>query len=284
MLHNDHVLVAEVGDEIGPFVDTGVGAAVNEQWEAFDFAPDDEHVVFVHKYKCAAGSSSSRSASSAVVLAVFTAETAGANCYVLTTLDLGTGELKDLDETLVNDQTNTPRPGPLELPAWSPDGSKIAYTLDGGRELWVVNADGTNTSRVALAADVSVQEPRWSPDGKRISFTSRTPGDLLRASTVFVADVASGRLERVSTGPNSADRQLCCAEWVDDSHLRVGGALIDRNTFWLVALNDMQHETPVSVDLTDSLVALGAGFVTDGTAPGDPGRRFFWQPVRNEQP
>src|SRR5262245_26838805 len=42
---NEHVLLAEVGDDVGPFVDTGVEVAVNEQWEAFDFAPDGERVV-----------------------------------------------------------------------------------------------------------------------------------------------------------------------------------------------------------------------------------------------
>ena len=284
---NGRILVAEVGSEIGPFVDTGIEEPTNEQWEAFDFAPDGERVVFMRKSKCA-----SRSGSSAVVLAKYVAETAGENCHVLSVLNLRTGQVTDLEETLVNDSTE---PGSLELPAWSPDGTKIAYTRmdqperpDGARDLWVVNADGTNPSWVELAADVSVQEPRWSPDGTRISFTAeRFLSDGVPAtSTVYVAELATGRLDRITTASDQAPSELCCAEWLDDTHLRVrGGALTDPDRFWLVALDAVPYEAEVLVDLTESLAAIDApGGVTTVSTPGDPGRTFFWQPVGEARP
>jgi hypothetical protein len=277
--------VAEVGEDIGPFVDTGVEVPTNEQWEAFDFAPDGERVVFMRKSKC-----SSRSGSSPVVLATYVAETAGANCFVLSILDLRTGELTDLDETLVKDQTE-PQTGSIELPAWSPDGTKIAYTRidqperpDGARDLWVVNADGTNPSRVPLAADVSVQEPRWSPDGTRISFTSETQLADGSESAVFVAELATGRLDRITIGSDPVARQLCCAEWLDNTRLRIAGiARSDPDRFWLVGLDVIPHESRLLVDLTESLAAI-PGSVSEYVAPGWPGRMFFWQPVREGRP
>ncbi|MBT8397525.1 MAG: PD40 domain-containing protein, partial [Gemmatimonadetes bacterium] len=64
------------------------------------------------------------------------------------------------------------------LPAWSPDGSKIAFTTDrdGNEEVYVMNADGSNPVNLTnnSASDV-VWAGGWSPDGTRIVFqTGRT--------------------------------------------------------------------------------------------------------------
>jgi TolB protein len=57
-----------------------------------------------------------------------------------------------------------------QSPAWSPDGSKIAFS-SGGRtheEIWVVNADGTALQQITRPSGFYDQQPQWSPDGKRI--------------------------------------------------------------------------------------------------------------------
>jgi hypothetical protein len=45
-------------------------------------------------------------------------------------------------------------------PAWSPDGLKIAWTVArGGGEIWTMEADGSNQSKL-----VDGVEPSWSPE------------------------------------------------------------------------------------------------------------------------
>jgi Tol biopolymer transport system component len=65
-------------------------------------------------------------------------------------------------------------------PSWSPDGSRIAYshfTNDGGdRDIFVVNADGTNIVRITNTPEFE-DFPDWSPDGLEIAYTSHKDGN-----------------------------------------------------------------------------------------------------------
>jgi Tol biopolymer transport system component len=62
---------------------------------------------------------------------------------------------------------------PDQHPAWSPDGTKIAFASnrDGNSEIYTMNADGSNQTNISnnMAGDYY---PIWSPDGTRIAFIS----------------------------------------------------------------------------------------------------------------
>jgi Tol biopolymer transport system component len=63
--------------------------------------------------------------------------------------------------------TNSPQ---TELyPAWSPDGTMIAFVRRPERALFVMNADGTNVRELTPVSDAAVK-PAWSPDSRRIAF------------------------------------------------------------------------------------------------------------------
>src|SRR5687768_3589507 len=63
-------------------------------------------------------------------------------------------------------------------PAWSADGTKVAFASnrDGNSEIYVMNADGTGPVRVTNNS-VGDFEPSWSPSGAHIVFTSNRDGN-----------------------------------------------------------------------------------------------------------
>jgi TolB protein len=58
-------------------------------------------------------------------------------------------------------------------PAWSPDGSALAFTRDD--DIWVMNADGSNARNLTSSPAVDAH-PAWSPDGSRLLFVSGLDG------------------------------------------------------------------------------------------------------------
>jgi Tol biopolymer transport system component len=100
------------------------------------------------------------------VYAIYLMNADGAGVHRLTDEELTTGE--------------TPSGLFFEFePAWSPDGTKIAFTSrrGGSFDIYVTGADGTGTRRLtSTRADEA--NPTWSPDGTRIAYERGNPADL----------------------------------------------------------------------------------------------------------
>src|SRR5881394_531409 len=134
--------------------------------------------------------------------------------YVMNTDGSGTQKLIDGESSTTFSVTH---------PAWSPDGSKIAFaaTRNGNWDIYVMNADGSNVTRLTTdpANDVA---PDWSRDGKQIVFTS-TRGEGWR--DIYVMNVDGTNVKRLTSDPASDNNPV----WSPDgskiafSSDRVGG-------------------------------------------------------------
>jgi Tol biopolymer transport system component/subtilisin family serine protease len=69
----------------------------------------------------------------------------------------------------------TTNPGPDQSPAWSPDGTRIAFTsspdFNNSPQIVLMNADGTGRVNVTNNGVLNA-DPAWSPDGQKIAFAS----------------------------------------------------------------------------------------------------------------
>jgi Tol biopolymer transport system component len=87
---------------------------------------------------------------------------------------------------------------PDSYPAWSPDGTRIAFDSrrgDGNRNLWVLEADGSYTALTDDARDDAYAT--WSPEGSQVAWAAGTAG----AREIWVMDARAGTdARRVTTG------------------------------------------------------------------------------------
>src|SRR5204863_6107051 len=92
--------------------------------------------------------------------------------------------------------TNTPGANERH-PAWSPDGTTIAWFSDesGENQLVLAPQDGHGERRViALGGAGFYESPKWSPDGKKLSY-------LDNSRSLWVLDVASGKPTKIAEDP-----------------------------------------------------------------------------------
>ncbi|MDA8388393.1 MAG: LpqB family beta-propeller domain-containing protein [Nitrospiraceae bacterium] len=87
-------------------------------------------------------------------------------------------------------------------PAFSPDGSKIAFVSDrdGSPQIYIMDTHGYNTARITFQGDYNTS-PAWSPSGDRLVFVGRYEG---RDQIFTVKTDGSDLMLLTSSGSNDA--------------------------------------------------------------------------------
>jgi Tol biopolymer transport system component len=119
-------------------------------------------------------------------------------------------------------------------PAWSPDGTRIAFVR--GKHLFVANADGSSPTQIT-DGPADDQTPSWSPDGKEIVFCSAHGEEELVQANLFVVHADGTGMVQLTEG----DRISCHPTWSRDGYVYFHANEGGRFHIWRVRV---KHEAP----------------------------------------
>lgn len=109
----------------------------------------------------------------------------------------GTGASSEIRVINSNDAGDVPivaNPGTDIDPAWSPDGSKLAFASDRGGSGLDVYTRGADATVVRLTQNFGGYRPAWSPDGARIAFVSDRSGN----AKIYLMDADGSNQVRIT--------------------------------------------------------------------------------------
>ncbi|HEV3061473.1 MAG TPA: amidohydrolase family protein [Vicinamibacterales bacterium] len=157
-------------------------------------------------------------------------------------------------------------------PAWSPDGSQLAYSSDKGSEhlqLWVRDMK-SGRSRRLTELTTQPQGAAWSPDGSRIAFFN--VNGMWRVAQMSVVDVATGKVTKVhDTLPQpgapawSPDGKRLAIAGIAPMTKRFREGTNQILTMSSTALNDDRWFAPQPMMSIDSRGGCGPAWSPDGT-------------------
>jgi Tol biopolymer transport system component len=162
----------------------------------------------------------------------------------------------DADGTNQTNLTNTPDTNEGQ-PAWSPDGTKIAFTGPGDLnedgsggldDIYVMDADATNRTNLTDTPDDLENQPSWAPSGAQITFVREIPGEIIsEQSDIFVMD-ANGENANNLTQTDANERE---PDWSPDG-TKIAFAGV-RNQGWEILTMDPdgQNEEILTGDSSD---------------------------------
>ena len=132
-------------------------------------------------------------------------------------------------------------------PAFSPDGSRLAFTSNraGSFEIYIAASDGSNPVQLTSMKVGTTGSPAWSADGKQIAFDSRANGQ----GDIYLINSEGGSARRLTKGPYDS----AIPTWSRDGRWIYFSSSAPGSPIWKVS---PQGGDPVPVTKTGGMAAI----------------------------
>ena len=184
------------------------------------------------------------------------------------------------------------------IPAWSPDGSLIAFQSkkEGGNfQVYVMDVNGNNKRRVSTGQAIAHQAA-WSPDGKTIAYVAGDKIDVGSPKEIYTVSVDGGAPKQITTGGKDLSRPAWSPDgksimYLDNLSDRFSDIMIMNadGTSPRKLADGVRASTPQFNLAGDKVlyyfVSLAApATTTTGSAPGPVGSDIYVIPTAGGQP
>ncbi len=144
-------------------------------------------------------------------------------------------------------------------PAWSPDGTRIAFTSErdsSEQDIYVIHSDGTGVVNLTNHAGYNTS-PRWSPNGQTIAFISKRDG---RSTNLYIMDADGSNVTRLTEignvwdfdwSPDGESIVFVTISWGSDSTSDRGVYIVTIGDGTVIQLLNNLTSVPQSVWLPD---------------------------------
>src|SRR5215216_3113883 len=150
-------------------------------------------------------------------------------------------------------------------PAWSPDGTKIAFTGPGDLnedgsgglgDIYIMDADGTNRTNLTDTSDFLEYQPSWAPSGAQLTFVREVPGRVISEQPdIFVMDTDPATNDAINV--TQTDESESHPAWSPDG-AKIAFAGV-RNSGWEIVTMDPDGQ--------NEKILTGDGFDGNDEAP-----------------